>query len=115
MEKKLEDRKEYRSKNAFLKDLHLVFENAKTYNKPNTIYYRYAVNLEEYITPYMEHMTDPTEIELQEYANIASMKEQVQESKEKIVTPENNLKINYFIIFNYKQEYLFEYFFANDN
>jgi len=67
MEKKLELRKSYRTKNDFAKDVNLIFKNAKDYNKPNTIYYRYAVNLEEYIKPHLEHMTEPSEIELQEY------------------------------------------------
>ena len=74
MEKKLESRKNYRDKDAFIKDVQLIFENAKTYNKPNTIYYRYALNLEEYIKPHLEHMTEPSEVELQEYDKLEELK-----------------------------------------
>lgn len=80
MEKKLEERKEYLSKEAFVNDLQLIFDNAKAYNKPNTIYYRYAVNLEEYIKPHVEHMTEPTKIELEEYSSIVAMKKEQQAS-----------------------------------
>ena len=64
MEKKLESRQYYTSKSSFQSDVLLIFSNAKHYNKPNTIYYKYAQNLEEYIQRYLEHMTDPTEMEL---------------------------------------------------
>ena len=77
MEKHLESRKRYLSKDAFKKDLQLIFDNAKAYNKPNTIYYKYAVSLEEYIKPHVEHMTEPTEVELQEYAKAVQYKEQL--------------------------------------
>lgn len=76
MEKKLEERKHYISKEAFTNDLQLIFNNAKTYNKPNTIYHRYAINLEEYIKPHVEHMTEPTQLELENYAAIVVIKEE---------------------------------------
>ena len=81
MEKKLEARKYYRDKESFVKDVKLIFDDAKTYNKPTTIYYKYAVNLEEYIKPQLEHMTDPTEVELQEYDKL----EQFKEAQEKMI------------------------------
>ncbi len=76
MEKRLETRELYLSKETFRRDLHLIFDNAKSYNKPNTIYYRYAVNLEEYIKPHVEKMTEPTEMELQELAKLAQTRKQ---------------------------------------
>ena len=76
MEKKLESRKCYLNKESFKKDLQLIFDNAKSYNKPSTIYYSYAVNLEEYIKPHLDHMTDPTDVELQEYAKIVQIKDE---------------------------------------
>lgn len=75
MEKKLESRKSYRTKSDFAKDVNLIFENAKKYNKSTTIYYRYALNLEEYIKPHLEHMTEPSEIELQEYDQLEKLKQ----------------------------------------
>jgi len=83
MEHKLESRKYYRSKEAFIKDVQLIIDNAKTYNKPTTIYYRYAVNLEEYIKPHLEQMTDPTEVELEEYDKQIAIKEQQEKMVEK--------------------------------
>lgn len=75
MEKKLESRKSYRTKTDFTRDVYLIFENAKTYNKSSTIYYRYALNLEEYIKPHLEHMTEPSDIELQEYDKLELLKQ----------------------------------------
>eukprot|EP00826_Nyctotherus_ovalis_P062608 TRINITY_DN9089_c0_g1_i3.p1 TRINITY_DN9089_c0_g1~~TRINITY_DN9089_c0_g1_i3.p1 ORF type:complete len:379 (-),score=116.73 TRINITY_DN9089_c0_g1_i3:191-1327(-) len=65
--KRLESKSHYRSKENFVKDVQLIFDNAKLYNKPNSIYYKHAVNLEEYIRPYLDQMTEPTEAELKEY------------------------------------------------
>ena len=76
----MEARKYYLNKESFTKDLQLIFDNAKAYNKPNTIYYNYAVKLEEYISPHLNHMTDPTSVELQEYEKIVKIKESQQEA-----------------------------------
>ena len=39
----------YKSKNTFVKDLRKIFDNARTYNKPGSIYHRYATALENSI------------------------------------------------------------------
>ena len=48
LEKGVESGK-YKNKTAFVKDLKKIFNNARTYNKAGTIYYKYATNLEEFI------------------------------------------------------------------
>ncbi len=82
MDKRLETREIYVNKESFRRDLQLIFDNAKSYNKPNTIYYRYAVNLEEYIKPHVEKMTEPTEMELQEFKDLVQLKKQQAAAKE---------------------------------
>lgn len=37
----------YKGKNSFVNDLLKIFKNAKEFNKPNTIYHKYAVSLEK--------------------------------------------------------------------
>ena len=39
----------YKSKNTFVKDLRKIFDNSRTYNKPGSIYHRYATALENSI------------------------------------------------------------------
>lgn len=39
----------YKNKEAFTKDLKKIFVNAKTYNKPHTIYHKYAKDLEHLV------------------------------------------------------------------
>jgi hypothetical protein len=42
------DKNRYHSKENFEDDIKLVFSNAKSYNHKNTIYYKYAVEVESY-------------------------------------------------------------------
>jgi len=72
---KLESKSHYKTKDSFIKEIQLIFDNAKTYNKPNSIYYKHAVNLEEYIGPYLDQLTEPTEAELKEYDKSLADKE----------------------------------------
>ena len=44
---------QYTDKDNFIKDVKKIFTNAKTYNQPETIYYKSAKELEEYITPFL--------------------------------------------------------------
>ena len=65
--KRLESRQYYRNKDSFIKDVVLIINNARTYNKAESLYYRYATSLEEYITPYLEELSNPNESELKKY------------------------------------------------
>ena len=38
----------YKDKESFQQDIHQIFKNAKTYNMKNTIYYKCAVELQQY-------------------------------------------------------------------
>jgi hypothetical protein len=42
--------------NDFKKDIALVFSNARSYNLPETIYYKYADQLEQLVKPELERM-----------------------------------------------------------
>lgn len=46
--KKKIDAGDYKSKEKIQEDLMLIFKNAKHYNQKTTVYYKYAVELEEY-------------------------------------------------------------------
>ncbi len=48
----------YKSKKAFEKDLSKIFENAKTYNKPSTFYYKSAKELEQMIISDLKNLSD---------------------------------------------------------
>lgn len=65
----------YRNKESFINDIKLIFENAKKYNRMNSTYYKAATNLEEYIQPYLEKLTEPTEAELKEYEKFPHSRE----------------------------------------
>lgn len=59
---------DYASKADFETDLHLIFDNCKQYNQPETIYYKSATQLQTFIKPYMEKLKDdrggqPMEVE----------------------------------------------------
>ena len=43
---------------GFQKDLKLMFENARIYNNPDTIYYKYAHQLEALIQPMLKRLRD---------------------------------------------------------
>lgn len=64
VERKLDERVWYRSKAAFAKDLMLIPANAKTYNKPDTIYYKCAESIEECIKANLETLQEPSSLEL---------------------------------------------------
>lgn len=42
------------NKEKLLSDINLIFENAKTFNQPETLYYKYADDLIDYISPFVE-------------------------------------------------------------
>ena len=46
----------YKSKNAFVKDLKKIFDNARVYNKVSSIYYKYATMLENLIKEDIENL-----------------------------------------------------------
>ena len=48
----------YKNKMVFEKDLRKIFNNARTYNKPGTIYYKYATTLENYIEEDLKKLKD---------------------------------------------------------
>lgn len=64
VEKKLEARVCYLTKESFVRDIQLIFRNAMDYNKINTIYHKYAVDLKNYIAPYLSQLKEPTESEI---------------------------------------------------
>ena len=82
VEKKLNARIHYLKKESFVRDIELIFENAKNYNKTNTIYHKYAVDLKNYITPYLSQLKEPTEAEIKAYTDLKQVKE-----------PYNNIEI----------------------
>jgi hypothetical protein len=48
----------YTEKSKFVKDLMLIFSNAKSYNKPNTIYHKYAKDLETMVEEDIRSLRD---------------------------------------------------------
>ena len=57
VEKKLTSN-QYSTKDAFIKDVKKIFSNARTYNQPDTIYYRCANELEKYIQQFLNTLKD---------------------------------------------------------
>ena len=57
LEKELESGK-YKTKSAFENDLRKIFNNARTYNKPGTIYYKFASLLENHIEEDLKKLKD---------------------------------------------------------
>ena len=57
LEKGVESGK-YKVKNIFEKDVRLIFSNARSYNKPGTIYYKFANTLENYIDEDLKKLKD---------------------------------------------------------
>eukprot|EP00127_Corallochytrium_limacisporum_P003929 Clim_evm14s155 gene=Clim_evmTU14s155 len=55
MEAKLKARK-YRDKEAFIKDMQLIFDNCRRYNAPSTPYYKAADALERYFRTKLQHL-----------------------------------------------------------
>jgi len=48
----------YKTKEKFVKDLKKIFCNAKLYNKPHTIYHRYAKDIENCIEDDLKNLKD---------------------------------------------------------
>ena len=57
LEKGVESGK-YKTKVVFEKDLRKIFNNARTYNKPGTIYHKYATSLENFIEEDLKKLKD---------------------------------------------------------
>lgn len=57
LEKELENGK-YKNKSMFEKDLRKIFNNARSYNKPGTIYHKYATSLENFIEEDLKKLKD---------------------------------------------------------
>ena len=57
LEKGVESGK-YKVKNVFEKDVRLIFSNARSYNKPGTIYYKFAKTLENFIDEDLKKLKD---------------------------------------------------------
>ena len=57
LEKGVESGK-YKTKSVFVKDLKKIFNNARTYNKAGTIYYKYATTLENFIAEDIEKLKE---------------------------------------------------------
>lgn len=64
----------YLSKDEFVKDLDLIFENAKVYYKKKSKIYKIAEELEELIKPLVEKLEDPSKTELEESKAILAVK-----------------------------------------
>ena len=50
---------QYKSKEDFKSDIIKIFNNARTYNQEETIYYKYANQLQTFVTPFLERLKDP--------------------------------------------------------
>jgi histone acetyltransferase len=48
----------YKSRETFIKDLKKIFSNAKVYNKPHTIYHKYAKDIENSIDDDIKNLKD---------------------------------------------------------
>jgi hypothetical protein len=48
----------YKTKDKFVKDLKKIFTNAKSYNKPHTIYHKYAKDIESSIEDDIKALKD---------------------------------------------------------
>ena len=57
IEKKLNN-SEYRDREQFCEDILKIFRNCKIYNQPETVYFKCATELEEYITPHLTNLKE---------------------------------------------------------
>jgi hypothetical protein len=48
----------YKTKESFVKDVKRIFTNAKTYNKPFTVYHKYAKGLETLVEEDLQSLND---------------------------------------------------------
>ena len=53
----------YHDKASFIKDIALIFENARIYNQPETIYYKAAYEMETFIRPYLDKLKEDKDLE----------------------------------------------------
>ena len=52
---------QYLNKESFIKDVNRIFDNARQYNQPDTVYYRCADELEAYIDTFLESLKEDKE------------------------------------------------------
>ena len=57
IEKKLAN-SEYRDRESFCEDIMKIFRNCKIYNQPETVYFKCASELEDYITPHLNNLKE---------------------------------------------------------
>lgn len=57
VQKKLNDG-QYRSKEEFRYDITKIFDNARIYNQEETIYYKYANQLQNYVRPMLDRLKE---------------------------------------------------------
>ena len=69
MKKKLEEFK-YTTKEEFVKDLQLIFDNGKMYYRKGTKNWKYTYELEKYSKTFLEKLKSPEPEELAEYKAI---------------------------------------------
>jgi hypothetical protein len=50
----------YRNREDFKYDINKIFENARLYNQEETIYYKYANQLQGYVRPMLERLKEPS-------------------------------------------------------
>ena len=55
----------YRTRRRFKGDIGRMFNNARIYNKPSSIFYNYANELEKMIEPFLDILAEPGPIELE--------------------------------------------------
>jgi len=48
----------YECMNDFKADIKLMFDNARIYNKTDTIYYKYACQLDQIVTPMLKRLRE---------------------------------------------------------
>lgn len=49
---------EYLTKETFCDDVRRMFTNSRTYNQPETVYYKCANELEEFISPHLNNLKE---------------------------------------------------------
>lgn len=55
----------YQTKESFVNDVNLIFKNAKVYNQPHTIFFKYAVELEKFAKDHLENLKEETMFEVE--------------------------------------------------
>ncbi len=49
---------QYKDREQFIKDIQRLFNNCRTYNQPDTLYYKCACNLEEFVRPLLQGLRE---------------------------------------------------------